>query len=180
MIIILRLYLYIYVCVLQLTLQSQQKYIIPSIRSAVVFNGLYKTFCGFNYVHEMNRWSQKLTVMAGSMLQQSLLQLYLISSCDLIAIAFKQDELCFHVLVCYQRSSESGETAIVSCKNCHNFITERFQKKPVLYFDPCIISHLLSSNVVSSPEILFIHRQTDRQTEHQITVTLCSAYAGED
>ena len=55
-----------------------------------------------------------------------LLQLYLISRCDSTAIAFKQDELCFHVLVCYQKSSESGEMEIVSCKNCYNFITERF------------------------------------------------------
>ena len=38
------------------------------------------------------------------------------SSCDLTAIAFKQDELCFHVLFCYQTSSESSEMAIVSCK----------------------------------------------------------------
>ena len=35
-----------------------------------------------------------------------------------------------------------------------------------------------SPNVVSCPEMLFIHRQTDRQTEHQTTVTLHSAYAG--
>ena len=46
------------------------------------------------------------------------MKLYLISSCDSTVIAFKQ-----HVLVCYQKSSENG---IVSCKNCHNFITERF------------------------------------------------------
>ena len=39
--------------------------------------------------------------------------------------------------------AESSETAIVSCKNCHHFITKRFYKKPVFYFDPCIISSLL-------------------------------------
>ena len=50
----------------------------------------------------------------------------LMSSCDSTAIAFKPDKLCFHVLVCYQKSSESGETAIMICRNCHNFITERF------------------------------------------------------
>ena len=42
--------------------------------------------------------------------------IYLISSCDSTVIAFKQDELCFHVLFCYQKSSKSGETAIVSLK----------------------------------------------------------------
>ena len=26
----------------------------------------------------------------------------------------------------YQKSSESGETAIIRCKNCENFINERF------------------------------------------------------
>ena len=56
----------------------------------------------------------------------SLLQLYLNSSCHLRAIAFKKDELCFHVLDCYLKSSKSGEMAIVSCTNCHKFITERF------------------------------------------------------
>ena len=50
--------------------------------------------------------------------------MYFISSCDLTAIAFKQDELFFHVLFCYKKSSESDETAIVSCKNCHNFVTK--------------------------------------------------------
>ena len=40
-------------------------------------------------------------------------------SCDSTAIAFKQDELRFHVLFCYQKSSESGETAVMSSKtNC--------------------------------------------------------------
>ena len=49
-----------------------------------------------------------------------------ISSCDSTAKGFKQDELCFSELFCYQMSSESGETAIVSYKYCHNFKTERF------------------------------------------------------
>ena len=43
-------------------------------------------------------------------------------------MSFKHDELCFHVLM----TSESGETAIMSCKNCHNFIIER----PARYIDP--------------------------------------------
>ena len=63
---------------------------------------------------------------ASSMLWKPLLQLCFISSCGSTAISFEQDELCFHVLFCYHKSSESGKTAIVSCKNCHNFITERF------------------------------------------------------
>ena len=39
---------------------------------------------------------------------------------DSTVIAFQQYELCFHVLFCYQMPSESGETAIVSCKHFHN------------------------------------------------------------
>ena len=60
------------------------------------------------------------TTYTRSPTKQSLLQLYLISSCDSIAMPLKQDEFC------YQKSSESGETALVSYKNCHNFKTERF------------------------------------------------------
>ena len=55
MIIILRLqllYLYVCVCVLQLTLQSKQEYIVPSIRSTLSAVPL-KQFCGFNHMHEM-------------------------------------------------------------------------------------------------------------------------------
>ena len=50
---------------------------------------------------------------------------------QLTTIGFKQDEFSFHVLSCYHKSSESVETAIVSCKNCHNFITEMLYEKPV-------------------------------------------------
>ena len=64
------------------------------------------------------------------------------SSCDSTVIAFKQDELCFHALFYYQKSSESDETAIVSCKNCHDF-NRKVLEKPVFSFDPCIISNLL-------------------------------------
>ena len=71
----------------------------------------------------------------------SLLQLYLNSSCDSTAITFKKDGLCFDVLNCYLKSSEM---ATVSCKNYHKFITERFKKRAVFYFDPCIISCLRS------------------------------------
>ena len=53
------------------------------------------------------------------------------SSCDAAAIAFKRDELCFHVVTLLQKSFESGETSITSCKNCHNFLTERFLEKSV-------------------------------------------------
>ena len=119
---------------------------------------------------------------ASSMLQQPLLQLYFISSCDSTVIAFKQDRLCFHVLFCYQKSSENDETAIGSCKNCHNFKTKRLQKTPIFYFDPCIISRLLVAPLKSQCCQLsrnFVHTQTDRQTEHQITVTLHSAYTSE-
>ena len=107
---------------------------------------------------------------ASSMLQQPLLQLYLISSCDSTMIAFKKDGLCFFVLFCYQTSSESGETTIVSSKNCHNFITEKFQKKPVFYFDPCIISCYLLAQLKSQCRQFsrnFVHTQTNRQTDRQ-------------
>ena len=120
---------------------------------------LIKQFFGFNHVHEMNKWSQKLSrkLRASSTLKQPLLQLYLILSCNLTVIAFKQDELCFHVLVCYQ-SLESRETAIVSCKKCHNFITERFQRKPVYYFASF-------GSSIEVPMLLalqnFVHTQTD-------------------
>ena len=99
---------------------------------------------------------------ASSMLQQPLLQLYLITNCDSTVIAFKQDELCFHVLFCYQKSSESSKMEILSCKNCHNFIRERFEK---MHFDPCtrIISRLLIAR--SKPQCCqlsrnFIHTHT--------------------
>ena len=65
------------------------------------------------------------------------------TSFDSTIIAFKHNELCFHVPYCYWKTTESGETAIEICKNFHNFITERFQEKPVFYFDPCVISSLL-------------------------------------
>ena len=45
---------------------------------------------------------------------------YFISSCDSTVIGFKQDELCFSELFCYQTSSESCNTATVSEK-FHNF-----------------------------------------------------------
>ena len=63
---------------------------------------------------------------AQSCSSQYILQLHFISSCYSKVMALKQDELCFHVHFCYQMSSESGEMAIGSCTNCHNFITERF------------------------------------------------------
>ena len=129
---------------------------------------------------KLNRWSQNMTVRHGRklraslMLQQPLIQLYLISSCDSTVIAFKQDKMCFHVL--YQMSSESDEMAIMSCKNCHNFITKRCVKRPVFYFDPCIISHLMVAQTKSQccqlSRNLFIHRQT----EH---LTFCSPYVVE-
>ena len=99
-IIILRLQLlHIFMCVCVCVTTSR-------IKSAVLLQNSFVNVCGFNNVHET--------------------KLYLISSRDSTAIAFKQDESCFHVLFCYQTSSESGETAIVSYKNCHNFITQLF------------------------------------------------------
>ena len=104
-----------------------------------------------------------------TMLQQPLLQLYLISSCDSTAIAFKQDGLCFYVLISYyQTFSESGETAIVSRKNCHNFITERLLKKHVFYFDPCILSRLLvvrPKSQLCQLSTYFGNRETDRKPD---------------
>ena len=79
-------------------------------------------------------------------------------SYDFTAIPFKQVELCFHILFWYQMSSECGETAMVSCKNCHNFITKRFQKKLVFYFDPCIILSLLVAQSTDT--------QTDRNSDY--------------
>ena len=100
------------------------------------------------------------------MLQQPLLQLYLISSCDLTAIAFKQDELCFHVLICYQEFFENGETTIVSCKNCHNFITKRFQKK-VLF--GCLYNFMSFGSLIEVPVLLVLLKfcsHTDRTPDY--------------
>ena len=104
------------------------------------------------------------------MLQQPLSQLCSISSSASRAIVFEQDELCFHVLFATQKSFESVEMAIVSCKNCHNVLTERIQKKPVFYFDPCIVSSQLVAQLKSQCCQLyreFVIMYTDRQTEKQ-------------
>ena len=53
--------------------------------------------------------------------------------CDVTAIAFDRDGLCFYVFFCYQKSSEFGEMAIVSCKNCHNNKTKRFYKHLLIF-----------------------------------------------
>ena len=55
-----------------------------------------------------------------------------ISSCDSTAKGFKQDELCFSELFCYQMSSESCETATVSYKNCHTLKQKGFSKSLLL------------------------------------------------
>ena len=118
-IIILRLY-YICVCALQLTsLQSPDP---TSIRLEA--KKLENSFVASITWVELEIDSRGRKLRASSKLQQPLLQLYFISSCDLIAIGFKQDELCFSELFWYQTSSESCETATVSYKNCPN--TERF------------------------------------------------------
>ena len=122
--------------------------------------------------------AESFRVSARCCSNHSLPQLCLISSSFLTAIAFKQDELCFHVLFCCQKSSESSKTVIMSCKNCHNFVTKRFQKNPVFYF---IISSLL---VVRSKFQCFQltsnigNTHTHAHTANLITVTLRSAYAG--
>ena len=114
-----RLY-YICVCALQLTsLQSPDP---TSIR--LEGKKLENSFVASITWVELEIDSHGRKLRASSKLQQPLLQLYFISSCDLIAIGFKQDELCFSELFWYQTSSESCETATVSYKNCHN--TERF------------------------------------------------------
>ena len=110
--------------------------------STLIIINFIKQFCGFNHMHEMKQveiesdcHGRKLR--ANSMFQQPLHQLYLISSCDSTAIAFKQDELCFLVLFCYQKSSESGETAVVSCKNCHKFRMQYTYKNSFILFVWC-------------------------------------------
>ena len=56
------------------------------------------------------------------------------NECTCSAESLPQDKLCFHVFFCYQKSSESGETAIVSCKNCHDFNPKGFRKVCLLFW----------------------------------------------
>ena len=49
------------------------------------------------------------------------------------AIGFKQDDLCFHILFCYQKSSERGETAIMSVKIVITSQPEGFRKACLLF-----------------------------------------------
>ena len=69
------------------------------------------------------------------------------------------NQLCFHVFFWYQKSSESGETVILSYKNSRNAITENISEKPVFSFDPCIE---VCWCLMKVPEILGLHRHTKR------------------
>ena len=93
----------------------------------------------------------------------------------LTAIAFKQDELCFHVLFCCQKSSESGQTAIMSCKNRHNFYNKKILEKA------CLLFYNFKSVGSSIRVPMFLVDQQFWEYTHTanlITVTLHSAYAG--
>ena len=135
-IILLRLY-YICVCVTTYTPVLYNSQYKKAIQHSVKMK--QKQLCGFNHVHEMKQVQRT---------------------------AFKQDELCFHLLFCYQKCSKSVEVTIVSCKNCHNLIVN-------------FKSVGSSIEVPMSLVVQKFRKQIDTQTENLITETLCFVYVGE-
>ena len=89
---------------------------------------------------------------------------YLISSYHSTVIAFEQE----HILFCYQKSSESGETETVSHKYYDKSAMQRATEIPMFCFHTVLFwswQYLVYCSNTSSFSIIIGNRQTDRQTQ---------------